>query len=282
MVSPVDPNFTSPESSHDHDDDFPKPEHDKDVQYTRVERLMGYAPPKASQKWIRGGLIVFAVIAVVAGVFLAAKHVHLHFGSKNQAAKPATVTVTKPSGVETKTKDYTSSNFNVSLSYPQSWGVLDPGNGKLTITSPVMQLKNASSKNVSARVVVTLQNRPTGLPEFKTGSAVASIASEKVSYTHPTGTQRAQTYVSFLSYATSKGNGLDAVFVTGDNGYQQGQNIPESDVLQTDPLITASFLQCPDTACSSGGTPLTLAATAWNDGALAQPIKNIITSLALQ
>jgi len=279
MVSPVDPNFTSPEPNHDDDDDFPKPEHDKDVQYTRVERLMGYAPAKRSHKWFRGAAIVILVIAVVAGGFYAAKHVH--FGSKN-AAKPTPVKVNTPAQTAVKTKDYTSTNFNLSLSYPQSWGVLDSGNGKLTVTSPVLQLKNMSGRSVAARAVVTIQNRPTGLPEFKTGSAVAAIDSEKISYTHPTSTQRAQTYISFLSYATTKGSGLDAIFVTGDNGYQKGQAIPESDVLKTDPLITVSFTQCADTACSSGGTALSLAATAWSDTAVSAPVKTILTSLALQ
>lgn len=277
MTSPVDPNYISPEPT-SHDDDFPKPEHDKDVQYTRVERLMGYAPPKASQRWLRGVAIVVAVIAVVAGGFYAAKHVH--FGSKNHATKPAPVAVQTPT--QTKTKDYTSSTFNLSLSYPQDWGVLEPGNGKLTVTSPVLQLKNMNGKSVAARVVVTIQNKPTGLPEFKNGSAVAPIDSEKISYTHPTSTQRAQTYLSFLSYATTKGNGLDAIFVTGDNGYQKGQAIPESDVLQTNPLITVSFLQCADAACSSGGTALTLSGTAWSDTAVSQPVKTILTSLVLQ
>jgi len=283
MTSPVDPNYTSPEPNHHDDDDFPKPEHDehdKDVQYTHVERLMGYAPPKASRRWLRGAAIVIAVVALVAGGFYGAKHIHL--GSKNQTAKPNPVKVNTPAATPPKTKDYTSQTFNLSLSYPQTWGVLEPGNGKLTVTSPVMQLKNMSGKAVNARIVATIQNKPTGLPEFKNGSAVAALDSEKISYTHPTSTQRAQTYISFLSYATTKGNGLDAIFVTGDNGYQKAQAIPESDVLQTNPLITVSFLQCADTACSSGGTALTLTANTWSDAAVSQPIKTILTSLVLQ
>lgn len=260
------------------DEDFPKP--DKDEQYTHVERLLGYAP-KRKRMWLRVVLIVLAVLVLAgAGYFIwkgwnkparttSTPHV---VSTNNQAPTAQTV----------KTKLYSSTNFNLGFDYPETWNVADDGSGKLTATSPVQQLKDAGGKTVNGRVVLTIQNNQTALPDFKAGNAVAAITSEKLSYAKPTQDQRAQTYISFLNYAGSKGNGLDGIYITGDNGYQVGQAIPQADVVKTDPLITVTFTQCADTACSSGGTALTVAPSMWNDSGFNTLIKTTLASLAIQ
>ncbi len=279
MASHVYPTISSqtPPAEDEADDNggFPRP--DKDEQHLPVERMLGYAPKK-KRMWLRI-LLIAAIVAVLAGSgYFAAKHIH--FPSKKAAPVSSQKTET-PTSQPAALKQYRSSNFNLGFSYPETWGVVDNGDGKLTATSPVLQLKNTAGKTVSARAVVTIQNRQTSLPDFKAGNAVAAIASQKVSYTKPSSNQRAQTYISFLNYASSVAKGVDGIYVTGDNGYQLGQAIPQTDVVQTDPLVTVTFLQCADAACSSGGAPLTLAIGDW-DSAFSAPILAIITSLSIQ
>jgi hypothetical protein len=170
----------------------------------------------------------------------------------------------------------------LSFSYPETWGVLDDGSGKLTVTSPAIALKNGNGKTVQGRVVAMIRNKQPALDEFKKGNAVAALISEKLSYTKPTDSQRAQTYISFLNYASSTTNGIDGIYITGDNGYEKGQAIPQTDVIQTDPLITVGFVQCSDTNCSSGGTALTVSSDEWKNTDFKTPITAFITSLAIK
>ncbi|SRR6266568_1791629 len=279
MASHVYPTITSqtPPTEDEADDNggFPRP--DKDEQHLPVERMLGYAPKK-KRIWLRVLVVVVVAAALAAAGYFAAKHIH--FPSKKAApvsSQKAETLTSQPTAL----KQYTSSNFNLGFSYPETWGVVDNGAGKLTTTSPVLQLKNAAGRTVAARAVVTIQNKQTSLPDFKAGNAVAAIASQKVSYTKPTSNQRAQTYISFLNYASSATKGVDGIYVTGDNGYQLGQAVPQTDVVQTDPLVTVTFLHCADAACSSGGAPLTLATGDW-DGSFSTPILAIITSLSIQ
>ncbi|HKR82385.1 MAG TPA: hypothetical protein VJR27_05315 [Candidatus Saccharimonadales bacterium] len=258
------------------DEDFPRPEDDKDIAYSHVDRLMGYAPKK-KRIGLRVLLIVLGLAVLCAGGYFVATHVH--FSDKKAPAK--TTASETPKKETAAPKQYTSSHFGLSFTYPETWGVLDDGSGKLTVTSPALALKNGSNKTVQGRVVATIRNKQAALDEFKKGNAVAAIASEKLSYTKPTSNQRAQTYISFLNYASSTGNGIDGVYVTGDIGYQQGQAVPQSDVVQTDPLITVTFLQCGDSTCSSGGTPLTVSSDEWKNNDFKTPITTFIASLAI-
>ena len=67
-------------------------------------------------------------------------------------------------------------------------------------------------------------------------------ASEKIKYSNPTSVQRAETYLTFVQYSTTaRGEGIDALYITGDNGYQKDQYIPKTDMINLDPVIVVSF-----------------------------------------
>lgn len=273
---------TIPSSPHDDDDgfkdeDFPRPDNDKDIQYSRVDRLMGYAPKK-KRIWLRVLLMVIAVAILAGGGYYAATH--FHFPSKKPSTK--TTATTQAPKKEVAYKQYDSTHFYLSFSYPENWGILDDGSGKLTVTSPALALKNGSGKTVQGRIVAMIRNKQPSLDEFKKGDAVAALLSEKVSYTKPTDNQRAQTYISFLNYASSTAEGIDGIYITGDNGYEKGQNIPQNDIVQTDPLITVSFLECDSSTCSSGGKALTVSSDEWKSADFKTPITTFITSLAIK
>lgn len=228
--------------------------------------------------WI---VVVLLILAAAGGAYytLSRKTSNKNPGSSNQQS-----TQSKSQSVITvPTTNYASSNFNLSFNYPQGWNVSDPGSGKLTVTSPSMQLKSANGQMQSGQVVMTIQNESSAnFGMFSQGNAVAVLGSQHVNYSNPSQTQRASTYVSFLQYAsTTAHGGLDGVYVTGDSGYQAGQSIPEVDITKVDPVITVTFTQCNGSTCNSPKA-LTVDSSMWSDSSFSGPIMKMIESLAIQ
>jgi cytoskeletal protein RodZ len=201
--------------------------------------------------------------------------------SKQQPQEQQQTQPTETTNGDTKT--YTSSNFKLGVSYPSTWTPSET-TGQLTISSPVMDITDATGASTKGEIQLTVRHKTAKPDEYKGGSAVAVLPSEKVNYTHPTGNQRKSTYLSFLQYAgtTTKG-GLDGVYITGSFGYKYAQNVPVTDISQIDPLVNVVFMRCPasdQTACApSGQTPLTVSSTLWKDSSFKQPIVDMLTSL---
>jgi len=176
-------------------------------------------------------------------------------------------------------KHYESTNFAMKFDYPDSWVVTDTAE-KLTVISPT---KKVAGNNVyGPQTVITIQPRQASTPAFKEGNATAIIASEKITYAKPSSTQRANSYLSFLNYASSTTKGLDGIYVTGDNGYQIGQAIPQVDIAKADPLITVTFNSCTNAACKPVGKPQTISQHVWEDQSFAKPIKNFLQSIVVE
>jgi hypothetical protein len=75
---------------------------------------------------------------------------------------------------------------------------------------------------------------------------------------------------------------LDAVYVTGDSGYQQDQAIPMADVVKGDPLINVTFVSCPTDDCATGTlTPLSVTTATWQNSAIGKPATALLESLTL-
>ncbi len=190
-------------------------------------------------------------------------------------------TVAPAADATTSTKHYESPNFGLQLDYPQDWIVTD-NSTKLTIVSPAMQLKSVTGSKQTGQVTLTIQNKQASSPAFKAGNAIAVRESEKIAYTKPSQTQRANSYLSFLGYADSSAKGLDGVYVTGDNGYQIDQAIPQVDIAKADPSIIVTFSSCSDSKCATAGKALTLSGKVWDDTAFAKPIKSMLQSLIVE
>ncbi len=227
-------------------------------------------------------------IIIVMVVLVAAAFGSYWLGSKQAAKKEAEhPKVTRQSNQQqadtnqaatTVTKHYDSSTFTLGFDYPQTWTVNDTP-AKLTVSSPATQLVTGTGSKTSVQVVVTIQNHQTAIPGFPAGGAVAALDSDHLTYKQPSSIQRAQTYLSYLSYTGSAD--LDALYITGDNGYQQGQQIPMNDVTKSDPLISISFNACPDENCTTV-KPVTLNAHDWKSTAVSKAVTNLIQSLVLQ
>lgn len=241
-------------------------------------------PPKPKKHHRLLWLFVLLVLLAVAGAVSywlgnrAATQRQSTKSSQNATGANKSQTTTQSSKpTPSATKHYDSTTYTLGFDYPKTWQVSDTA-AKLTVTSPTMQLTAASGTKTDIRVVLTIQNQQTSIAGFPGDGAVAILTSDHLNYKQPSTIQRASTYLSYLSYTSD--NGLDALYITGDSGYQAGQLVPQSDVAKGNPLISATFTQCLDENCV-GAKPATLKASSWQNTQPAVDVTNFIESIVL-
>jgi hypothetical protein len=251
---------------------------------SRLEYLNIVNPRKPKRRWLR----ILLILLLVAGMAAGGWYVYDRFikqppvAESEQTSAPKT---TKPieETVEVATEHHDSSTLNLGFDYPEKWLVADNGDGKITVTSPGVNQKNAASETEIVRTVMTIAAKGQNLVPFDKGSGLAVNASEKIKYTNPTSVQRAETYLTFVQYSTTaSGEGLDALYITGDYGYKKGQYIPKADMLNLDPVIAISFEKCSDSKCVNAtpvatSVPLSL----WADEAFSKPILVMLRSISV-
>jgi hypothetical protein len=263
--------------------------HDEDDDYQAASRMTTdysrFVPPvgkqlKSKKHRILNSLVVFlTILLVVGGGYWLFKH------TSKRVQPTSNIGQSTPKSVfASTTKQYQSIAFGLTFNYPSDWTVAeDDVANNITAHSLPMSLMAGDGSKTTGEVVLSVDTSGQTLTMFDKGNAVAILSSVKISYTQPSSTQRAQTYMSFLQYATTSENGaLDSIYLTGDFGYQKGQAIPEVDVSKVDPLIRISFLKCSGTACSSKSTPLSIQGTVWNDTNFSQPLENMLKSFVFQ
>lgn len=252
------------------------PEETRD--YTDITPPEYQSAPRKKRKWPKLiiGLILLGALGGTGYWFF------LRPESKQATTQtPAADTTNKTEKESTELERYISNQFTVSFDHPADWEITDAENsGRLTLNSPATRLKDSSGQTVTGQIIITMRDKKQLLPEFDKGNAIAAKESEKITYAKPSAVQRARTYLSFLHLAssTTTDTTIDALFITGDAGYQTGQAIPRADILPMEPVISVSFFKCSDKFCVSP-EPLGISATNWDDKTFANLIKNILTSL---
>jgi hypothetical protein len=245
-----------------------------------------YQPPgknksyrnKPSRNWnLKKPTITILSIAVLLGIAAA---IYIVFFRSKPATAPIKQTAQptqQQSNIATETKNYESANFSLSFDYPKDWTVKDEdGSDKLTVTSPILKLQDSSGQQARAVIILQILGKSQNFTEFDKGNAVAGLDSQKIAYTKPSPTQRANTYISFLQYSGSAtSDGLDAIYITGDNGYKKGQAVPKVDISKIDPIIRVVFTD-------SQNKSATISASNWNKSNFSTAIKNLLQSLAIQ
>jgi cytoskeletal protein RodZ len=243
--------------------------------------------PKKKHRFLRflGWMLLIVILTgggAAAGWYFVLRNSPKASQSAKQAQTPASTPAPAAETVE-PTETHTSTAFLLQFSYPKTWKVTDNPDNTITAVSPAMQLKTAGASTQTAtqtgQVVMTIRHKQPSLPEFKNGSATASIESEKINYTKPSQSQRGSTYLSFPNYVSSTAKGIDGVYVTGDNGYQKDQAIPMVDIAKSDPLITLTFRKCADAKCATPGEAVTLAASEWQNTTFVKPLKTMLQSI---
>jgi len=216
---------------------------------------------------------------------LAAVGAAYYVGSQHKTvpAKKSTATTTPRKQISqliktVPTAHYDSTTYGIGIDYPNNWAVSDT-TAKLTIISPDVSMETPTSQT-NGHVIVTVQNQQSAIAGFPADGAMASLGSDKLTYAQPTPVQRAQTFLSYLGYSSA--DNLDALYLTGDAGYQQGQTIPLSDVIKGNPLVSVSFATCASDSCANETPkPVVLKASGWKDAAFKPIIVNILQSLAI-
>lgn len=247
----------------------------KDFSYSSNQDLPKKKKPKLLSKTT---LMISLIVVILAAIAVAVILLLPSNKPPKKTTKPSTATSSTSSFLSfNPSTNYVSSNFNLSVNYPKSWKLNDQTSA-LTITSPVTTLTNDQGKDVSSKILVSVFNQGQIPSAFGTSGSVAVLNSVIVPYSNPAGDQAAQTYVSFVQYpSTTVLGGLDAIYVTGNDGYQKDQTIPNSDITGIDPLVIFSFLGCNDSACTTT-SPLTISSTVWSKTAFSTLITDIIKS----
>jgi hypothetical protein len=232
--------------------------------------------PVRRRRWPLRSVLLLVIILAAMGAYWFGSH-QADKNSAKQATAPATQSQSvKP--VTIATKHYDSTTYTLGFDYPENWVVAD-NSVKLTVTSPSIQLTAQDTTKVSGRIVLTIQNPQSTIDGFPATGAIAALESDKLTYKQPTSIQRAQTYVSYLGYGTQ--NALDAIFITGDAGYQQEQKVAMSDIAKGNPLVGVAFEACAKNDCSTAATPVSLLAMNWKSSAPAGQVTSLIQSIQL-
>jgi len=253
----------------------------------RIEYLRSLTGNKKPKK--RPGKAVLTTLLIVVAVAALAGGVYWFFSRpSNDGKQPA-----QQNGSQQQTADdqpqigapkhYDSTHFGLGFDYPENWKVADDGNGKLTVTSSVTSVKTPDGTS-DAQVVFSIQTKQPSLPGFAKGNGIATRTSEKIAYAAPTPSQRAQTYMTFVSFAGAATTGIDTVFITGDLGYQKDQAVPQADIVQGDPLVSMYFAKCNGNTCAAdpASARVTVADSAWSDtNPLVKAVKAVLVSLTI-
>jgi hypothetical protein len=234
---------------------------------------------KVEHKFLRRLIKTMVFIVIAVGLGYGAYYAGSHYNNTTTKAvttktAPSTATVTPPS------QSYTSSNQDLSFSYPNNWKVNETSD-VITATSPAIRLTSYNRQAVTGQVVFRIRAQDVALNEFSAGAATAALNSQIINYASPAADQRGSTYISFLNYANSKGSGIDGVYITGNTGYQTGQNAPESDIQAVDPVVSITFSKCSNKTCSGTTTPLTISTGSWSNKNFSGPLAAMLESLSI-
>lgn len=239
-------------------------------------------PPKVKRRKRHPFLKALLILIIIAAATVGANYFGSHYGDKpapkNTASKQTkTAAKSKTSATVTAAKTYTSTPFALSFDYPANWNVSETAD-KITAISPSTSLPT-SDGSVQGVAVLTIQNKQTTLPNYPAAGAFAVLESPKLTYAKPSTVQRAQTYLSLVGYTSA--SSIDALYITGDSGYQQGQQVPMSDVVKGNPLVSVQFMTC-GTDCA-GRTPaaLSIKGTSWDGLSLQTQITKMLESIVL-
>ena len=250
-----------------------------------------YQPPQKQRKlkvnWRKLGMVggVFVILTVIAGGvywFVIKKEPNTQTTDTNQTEQTGGQLAPAADQITTKTKHYVSQNFRLEFDYPEDWTASEDNAEAITVLSTDLKLKDAAGKDVVGQVYFRIRSHTQKLEGFDSGNATAVRNSEKISYTKPTEVQRDSTYISFLRYSTStEANTLDAVYITGDLGYQKDQDVPKLDIEKVDPIISFELYLCPNSGCEEVSGVSGIGVSTWDNPSVSGPLTNMLKSLTI-
>lgn len=248
--------------------DYEKPKKPRNPKWRMLGRKLGI-----------GAAILILVAALGGGGYW-------FYKSRKSSDKPSETSQTAQNNslaadkITTETKQFDSTNFKLSFDYPGNWAASEDSAEEINVLSPDIKLKTVDGKDVVGQIFFRIRAKGQKLQGLDSGDATAILSSEKVAYTSPTQVQRASTYISFLRYAGNT-EGLDAVYITGDLGYEKDQTVLKTDIEKVDPIISIEFYICPNSGCVELSGVYGIGEEIWADENISVPLKNMLTSLII-
>ncbi|HUD07819.1 MAG TPA: hypothetical protein VMQ52_01955 [Candidatus Saccharimonadales bacterium] len=231
------------------------------------------------------GIVAGLIIIVLCGVIVAG---YEHYHKKTATGPPvvSSLPATTKIGLPAATQQYSSTNLGLSFNYPPGWKITDTaGTNVLTLQSPSEELLTTPNQLVKGKITMTIQNQaPAVIAGYQSGNASAALESQLITYTNPTAGQRASTYISFLHYATSTStpaSNIDAIYITGNSGYQLSQYIPLADIQAVSPVVGITFNRCANTACLTSGPASSITSSSWNTTSFSGTLLTLLKSLSI-
>jgi hypothetical protein len=248
-----------------------------------------YKPPPKKQEVLLGKLkpsrkvgiaaaVIVLVLALAAGSYWFVKNRNSNDKPTETSQTAQNVSATEK--ISSETKKFESASFRLSFDYPSDWRASEDNPEAITVLSPDITLKDTQGKDAKGQIYFRIRAKGQQLQGFDKGDAAAVLASEKIAYTAPTQVQRASTYITFVRYAENS-QGLDAIYITGDTGYEQGQSVLKTDIEKVDPIISVEFYLCPKDGCKELSGVYGIGEQTWQDPDIAEPLKKMLTSLVI-
>lgn len=182
--------------------------------------------------------------------------------------------------INTETKHFDSANFKLGFDYPGDWTASEDSPTEISVLSKDLKLKDVDGKDVTGQIYFRVRAKGQKISGFGSGNAVAVLDSEKIAYANPTEVQRASTFITFLRYPENDA-GLDAVYITGDQGYQADQDVMKADIENVDPIISVEFYLCPNSGCKEISGVYGIGAQTWDNDNISMPVKAMLESLVI-
>ncbi len=246
---------------------------------TPSEYVRQVEPLQKAKRASRRRVFIFLLILLMLGAAGA-----YYYQKRKQPVQPTPTSAPVIEQPQTKkialeTKHYTSNKFDLEFDYPTDWTLDDSSAvGTITIISPQLDLPS-STGTISGKVTLKIRPKKQLLPEFQSEYATAATESQKISYSHPTLSQNAESYVSFLNFDSETTTPLvEAIYVTGNLGYLQDQVVPKTDMMGLDPIISLQFTACDGTCEQIAGIP----PEAWDDSTFGAELKKLLSSFILR
>lgn len=259
------------------------PEETENSDYEAASRstadfVQAVKPPKAKKS--KKPLVIILIILLIAALAATGYFLFLKKDPKpveNTQPEPVSQAPAAETADAALNEHYVSQDLHLALDHPSSWKLDNSIDGQIKLESPITKLANAEGEQMDARIVLTILSSGSQPPGFtgNTGQAVAE--SEKFAYKAPTQNQRKETFLSFLGFGG--GNDVDAIYITGDSGYQKGQTVPKTDVAKVEPVVGVVFVHCEGANCKDS---LGIPHETWASNGTLKTAKSILESLVIE
>lgn len=256
------------------------PAHQSDADYEEASRstadfVQNIKPMQERKRKTRRLRIIVGVILALVLVGAGGYFLFLRERPTNVTPQQQPADQTTPETASVPLKTHSSDAQNLSFDYPGDWRVTKDAETRLTLESPGFKVLDTGGQELDAKVVLTILPDSTSMDEFDIGQGEAALASEKFTYDQPTQNQREETFLSFVRFSTAAQQGIDAVYITGNNGYEKNAPVPKADFKGVAPVVRVTFEDNSDTR-------LTIADNEWAANKRLRDVFAILKSLKLQ